>query len=253
MILHYHHFGEGAPLFIVHGVFGMSDNWLTLGKKWAEHYSVYLIDARNHGHSPHADSMSYREMADDLAELAEHLGLDKINMLGHSMGGKIAMTLAIHHPDLVEKLIVVDIGPKGYPLHHQAIIKGLTELNNTHLTSRREADELLGQWVQEWGVRQFLLKNLYWKEKGVLGFRMNVPVIAEHMPQIVQEVDQVQVDTPTMFVRGLKSKYIEDDDIVYIHDLYPNSTVVDVEDSGHWVHAEQPAFLYQQVITFLDS
>jgi len=251
MLLHYKKYGEGKPLFIMHGVFGMLDNWLSLGKKWSEDYEVYLIDARNHGRSEHSDDMSFESMAEDIKELMTHLELDSIHLLGHSMGGKVAMKMAMMYPELIEKMIVVDIGPKAYPMHHQRILKGLNSLELHGLKSRGEADQALSEWIEEVGIRQFLLKNLYWKSKGELALRMNLPVITEAMIDIINGIGFDSVQTPTLFIRGLDSDYIVDEDIPSIQLQFVNGEVEDVEDAGHWVHAQQPKLLYEMVISFL--
>jgi len=149
MLLHYKKYGEGKPLFIMHGVFGMLDNWLSLGKKWSEDYEVYLIDARNHGRSEHSDDMSFESMAEDIKELMTHLELDSIHLLGHSMGGKVAMKMAMMYPELIEKMIVVDIGPKAYPMHHQRILKGLNSLELNGSCSKISIGNLKESWLYE--------------------------------------------------------------------------------------------------------
>ena len=253
MLLHYKKLGEGKPLFILHGVFGMLDNWLSLGKKWAEDYEVYLIDARNHGRSEHSDDMSFESMAEDIKELMDHLQIETIHLLGHSMGGKVAMKFAMLYPELIEKLIVIDIGPKSYPMHHQTILKGLNSIELSGLQSRGEADQALSEWIDEVGIRQFLLKNLYWKSKGELGLRMNLPVITEAMIDIINGIGFDSVNTPTLFIRGLDSDYIVDEDIPSIQLQFINGEVQDVADAGHWVHAQQPELLYDMVISFLEG
>jgi len=177
---------QGKPLLIVHGLFGMGDNWKTLGKRFEEEagFQVHLIDQRNHGRSPHTNEFSYELMAEDLVEYCEEHQLEKVVLIGHSMGGKTAMELATKHPKLLEALIVVDIAPKSYPPHHDTILEGLTALYEETLTSRKQADEKLAEYIDNWSVRQFLLKNLYWKEKGKLAFRMNLPVLKEKYEEV---------------------------------------------------------------------
>ncbi|MFT4662605.1 MAG: esterase [Patiriisocius sp.] len=251
MLLNYKKYGEGEPLFIIHGVFGMLDNWQSLGKQWSDDFEIYLIDARNHGRSDHSETMTFEEMADDLKELLDHLGLEKMNLLGHSMGGKIAMKFAMLYPQLIEKLMVIDIGPKSYPMHHQGILKGLELLNFENYNSRKEVDSDLSKYVTDPGVRQFLLKNLYWKEKGKLALRMNLPVISENMINIIDTVGYDSIDSPTLFVRGLLSDYIVDEDIDSIHIQFTDSEIVDVPNAGHWIHAQQPLMLHQIILDFL--
>jgi len=253
MLLHYKKLGEGKPLFVLHGVFGMLDNWMTIGRNWAKEYAVFLIDVRNHGHSEHTEDMSLEAMAEDIKELMDHLDLKSINLLGHSMGGKIAMKFAMLHPMCLDKLVVVDIGPKKYPMHHQRIIKGLKSLNISDYKSRGEADKALSEWIDEPGTRQFLLKNLYWKSKGELALRMNLPVIADALLNIIDTSGYESVLTPTLFVRGLDSEYITDEDIPSIQLQFVNGEVADVAGAGHWVHAQKPKKLYDLVLSFLED
>jgi len=167
MIVHANVLGEGMPFVILHGFLGMGDNWKTLGGKIAaQGFQVHLVDQRNHGRSFHSDNFNYQLLSDDLKEYCQENNLQKIQLLGHSMGGKTAMTFAVNYPEMIEKLMVADIGPKYYPLHHQDILDGLNALDFDVIKSRGEADRELNNYVRDIGVRMFLLKNLYWKEKG---------------------------------------------------------------------------------------
>ena len=157
--------GQGQPLLIIHGLFGMSDNWQSIGRQFSDFFEVHLIDLRNHGRSPHSSNFNYDVMVEDLVQYIQEKELKQVILLGHSLGGKTAMELAIKYPELVEKLIVVDIAPRAYPVHHDHIIEGLSKLNFKEIESRAEADQLLALDVKEQDVRQFLLKSLYWKEK----------------------------------------------------------------------------------------
>ena len=177
MQLHAQVIGEGTPFVILHGFLGMSDNWKTLGKEFSEAgYQVHLVDQRNHGRSFHSETFGYKAMAEDLKAYCDTHQLDEIILMGHSMGGKTAMQFAVDHPEKVSRLIVADIGPKAYPPHHQDILKGLSSLDFNKISSRGEADEVLSEYIPQKGVRQFLLKNLYWVEKGKFALRMNLPV-----------------------------------------------------------------------------
>lgn len=251
MKLHYRKIGEGKPLFILHGLFGSSDNWQTLGKQFAENYTVYFVDQRNHGHSPHSDEFSYELMAADFHELVTDLGLTNINILGHSMGGKTAIQFAIHHADLIDKMIVADISHKGYPPHHDQILAGLKSIDLNEIKSRGAADRKLAEYVPEIGVRQFLLKNLYWVEKGQLGWRINIPVLSKEINRILELLPFDTIETNTLYVRGGKSNYILESDYDMIHEKFPNCEIVTIEQSGHWLHAEAPEEFYQIVIDFI--
>ena len=250
MKLHYRKYGEGQPLIILHGLFGSSDNWQTLGKKFAENFEVYLVDQRNHGHSPKSNEFNYQLLSDDLYNLIRDLELENIILVGHSMGGKTVMTFAQKYPEFIEKLIVVDIGPKAYPMHHNIILEGLNSLDLSIIKSRGQADKQLSIFIEDNGVKQFLLKNLFWVEKGQLGWRINIPVLENKMPNIIAAIPDKIVETPTLFIRGEKSNYIVEDDFQNIYDQFPNSEIETIYDAGHWVHAENPFSFYNMVIDF---
>jgi len=250
MKLHYRKYGKGQPLIILHGLFGSSDNWQTLGKKFAKNFEVYLVDQRNHGHSPKSDEFNYQLLSDDLHELITDLKLENIILIGHSMGGKTVMNFAQQHPEFIDKLIVVDIGPKEYPMHHDVILEGLNSLDLSRIKSRGQADRELSNYIKDTGVKQFLLKNLYWVEKGQLGWRINIPVLGDKMPDIISAIPNNVVDTPTLFIRGEKSNYIVEDDFQGIYDQFPNSDIETIYDAGHWVHAENPFSFYNMVMDF---
>ena len=250
MKLHYRKYGEGQPLIILHGLFGSSDNWQTLGKKFAENFEVYLVDQRNHGHSPKSNEFNYQLLSDDLYNLIRDLELENIILVGHSMGGKTVMTFAQKYPEFIEKLIVVDIGPKAYPMHHNIILEGLNSLDLSIIKSRGQADKQLSIFIEDNGVKQFLLKNLFWVEKGQLGWRINIPVLEDKMPNIIAAIPDKIVETPTLFIRGEKSNYIAEDDFQNIYDQFPNSEIETIYDAGHWVHAENPFSFYNMIIDF---
>lgn len=252
-VLHSRILGEGQPLVILHGFLGMGDNWKTLANRFAaDGFQVHLVDQRNHGRSFHASGFSYELMAADLLAYMDHHGLEKANLIGHSMGGKTVMEFAVNYPQRVLKLIVADIAPKSYPQHHQAILKGLGLLWDAQLDSRSQADELLATEVPDAGVRQFLLKNVYWKEKGILGLRMNLPVLAENIEEVGKPLAaDAHYTGPTLFLKGARSDYILPMDEILIKRHFPEAQVVEVGEAGHWLHAENPREFYQNVIDFL--
>ncbi len=251
-ILHSNILGSGEPLLIIHGFLGMGDNWKSLGKKLSENYEVHLIDQRNHGRSFHTDEFSYNILVDDLINYIKYYQLDRINILGHSMGGKTAMLFAVTHSEKVKKLIVADIGPKFYPRHHDIILEGLSAVDFTRQKSRNEVEEVLQEYIPEIGIRQFLLKNVYWKTKGQLAFRFN-------LHSLIDTIDEIGVALPsltmfegeTLFLRGENSGYIGNDDSVLIEAHFSKATIVTVKNAGHWLHAENPTDFYDYVVSFL--
>jgi len=248
--LYFRELGEGSPLIILHGLFGASDNWLTLGKRYAEKHKVYLLDQRNHGQSFHDDEISYEAMAEDLNQFMTRQGIEKADILGHSMGGKTAMVFASTWPQKVGKLIVADIGPQSYPVHHSTILKGLFSVDLDALGSRKEADAKMAEYIPEMGVRQFLLKNLA-RTDGGFGWKINLPVIASNIEQIGKGLNQnTSYAQPALFIRGSKSDYIKDTDLNLIHSIFTNSKV-ETLDAGHWLHAEKPQEFFQITTQFL--
>lgn len=253
MKLHSNILGEGKPLLILHGFLGMSDNWKTLGNDFSEAgFQVHLIDQRNHGRSPHSNEFNYLLLAKDLKEYIDTHGLKDCILLGHSMGGKTAMTAASLFPHLIEKLIVVDIAPKYYAPHHQQILEGLTAVNNASLSSRGDAEELLSNYIKEAAVRLFLLKNLYWKTKGQLALRMNLEALIENIEELGQALPHdYSYDKPTLFIKGEKSNYITAEEEPLIKKHFPAAEIKTIPKAGHWVHAENKQAFYEAVMQFL--
>lgn len=250
MKLYYRELGEGAPLMILHGLFGYSDNWQTHAKKLAEYYRVILVDLRNHGHSDWSDAFSYEIMAEDVLELCDDLHLEDLILVGHSMGGKVAMHVAEKREELLEKLIIVDMGIKSYPMHHDHILAGIKSVTMDTIKARREAEEQLGQHIESEGVKQFLLKNMYWKEKGKLAWRMNVSVLDRDMSEILSGFKADEIFTPTLFIRGAMSNYILDEDVSSLEAQFPDMELITVENAGHWVHAEAPNEFQEALLGF---
>ncbi|HPE84208.1 MAG: alpha/beta fold hydrolase [Aequorivita sp.] len=254
MTLHSQILGSGKPFVILHGFLGMSDNWKTLGGRWAnEGYEVHLLDQRNHGRSFHSDEFSYEIMAEDLKNYCEEHGLKEIILLGHSMGGKVAMQFAVTYPEMVSKLIVADIGPKAYPSHHQDILKALSSLNFSQIKSRGEAEDVLSEYIKDKGTRLFLLKNLYRKNKNELALRINLPVLSEKIEEVgVALAKDAVFKGDTLFLGGEKSGYIEPMDEILIKKHFPRARIVTISKAGHWLHAENPDEFYEACIKFLD-
>jgi esterase len=254
MILNSRIEGEGKPFVILHGFLGMSDNWKTLGSQFAEvGFQVHMLDMRNHGKSFHSDDFSYELMANDVKEYCEFHQLENIILLGHSMGGKAAMLLATLHPELIEKLIIADIGPKFYPQHHQPILEGLNAVDFSKQPSRSEVEEIVSQYITDFGTRQFLLKSLYWKEKEQLAFRFNLEVFNTKIEEIGKALPtENKFEKPTLFLRGSKSNYILDEDFETIHSHFPNVKIETISKAGHWLHAENPTEFYEKTISFVN-
>ncbi|WP_282073524.1 alpha/beta fold hydrolase [Polaribacter atrinae] len=251
-ILHSTIKGQGIPLLILHGYFGMSDNWKTLGNQFSETYQVHLIDQRNHGRSFHEDEFNYEVLVEDLYAYIQHYKLEKVYIIGHSMGGKTAMLFAVTYPELVDKLIVVDISPRQYQPHHNAILAGLNSIDFSIEDARRKVDKKLATLIPELGVRQFLLKNVYWKEKGQLAFRFNLESLTDNNPEVGEALPSFTVfEKDTLFLKGENSNYITQDEEPIIEAHFPNSKIVEIKNAGHWLHAENPKQFYDEVSTFL--
>src|SRR5690606_10618992 len=253
MKLHSQILGSGKPFVILHGFLGMGDNWKTLGNHWAEAgFEVHLLDQRNHGRSFHSDEFSYEEMAEDLKKYCQEYNLQNIILLGHSMGGKVAMQFAVTYPEMVSKLIVADIGPKAYPPHHQDILKALSMLDFSKIKSRGEAEDILSEYIKDEGTRLFLLKNLYRKNKDEFGLRVNLPILSEKIKEVGVALSKNTVfKNDTLFLGGEKSNYIEPMDEVLIIKHFPKAQIKTVSEAGHWLHAENPDEFYDNVKNFL--
>lgn len=252
-VLHSQILGEGKPLLILHGYFGMSDNWRSLGNKFADNYQVHLIDQRNHGRSFHAYEFNYDVLVNDLYNYIQYHHLKEVYLIGHSMGGKTAMLFACTYPDLVDKLIVVDISPKEYSPHHNAILAGLNSIDFNVHNSRKLVDNQLGNYIPEIGVRQFLMKNVFWKETKILGFRFNLSSLTENNSEVGKSLPKnKRFDKTTLFLKGEKSDYILPEEQLIIDTHFPNNKVLEIKNAGHWLHAENPKDFYEEVINVLN-
>ena len=252
MKLNYKEFGQGDSLIILHGLFGTSDNWQTLAKQFAKNYTVFIIDLRNHGRSPHDDEFNYKVMAEDLKAFMEDHWIYETRIIGHSMGGKTAMQFALDYPDMLEKLVVVDIANQSYEGGHEAIFKALMSLDLDKIENRKDADEILKSQIEDFGVRQFLLKNLTRNKEGGYEWKMNLPVIHENYQAILEKIESEEVfEKATLFIKGGLSKYITNENFAITQASFPNSKLETIEDAGHWVHAQAPKKLLQIVEEFL--
>jgi len=240
MELYYRELGEGQPLVLLHGIYGSSDNWLTQARMLSSSYHTLALDLRNHGQSPHDDAFDYPAMAADVLEFLEAHKLKDPVLIGHSMGGKVAMNLAVAHPEKVAKLIVVDIAPRSYNMRHDAILEGLQAIPIDKIKTREEADEVLAAFVRESEVRQFLLKNLQRKPGGGFKWKLNLPVIADKSEDIAVGLQfEGKFEKPALFVRGARSNYVKDEDMDHIRKVFP-AAEMETFDTGHWLPAEKP-------------
>lgn len=251
MKLNFKTFGGGEPLIILHGLLGMLDNWQGPAKLMAQDFKVYIVDLRNHGHSPHDDEHNYEAMAKDVLELLDAEGIIEAHILGHSMGGKVAMWLAQYHPERVKKLIVADIGPKFYPVHHQTILAGLNAVELDQLDKRTDAEDYMKPHIAEAGIRQFLMKSLYRPDRGRYAWRFNLHGIEANIEEVGEAIEHQDFEGETLFIRGGRSDYVLDDDWPDIKLLFPNAFLVTLEGAGHWLHAEQPENFVKEVLAFM--
>lgn len=252
MELFFQELGSGKPLFILHGLFGSGDNWMSIARRLSEQYRVILPDLRNHGRSPHSAAWSYELMCADVYQLIERLGLESCTVMGHSMGGKVAMWLACRYPDRIRALLVADMSVRAYPVHHDRIVEGLQAIPVDQIKNRREADQVLADYIPELAIRQFLLKNLSRTPDGRYQWQMNLPVIAAQLHKVVEALpDDFQSTIPALFIRGLRSNYVRDTDIPLIRRHFPHAQIADIAEAGHWLHAEQPEAFIAHVETFL--
>jgi esterase len=245
--------GEGKPFIIIHGFLGMSDNWKTLSTQFAQlGFQMHLLDMRNHGKSFHSGEFNYEVMVEDVKAYIDFHKLQNITLLGHSMGGKIAMLFASLYPGVIDKLIIADIGPKHYAPHHQTILAALNAVDFSKKPTRAEVDEIISVYIADFGTKQFLLKNLYWVAPDQLGFRFNLNVFNKKISEIGAALPiEYHFKKPTLFLRGDKSDYILDSDFETIYYHFPEAKIITIPNAGHWLHAENPTAFYYEVANFI--
>ncbi|GAA6205859.1 MULTISPECIES: alpha/beta fold hydrolase [Thalassotalea] len=252
-LLNYQQSGEGENLVLIHGLFGSLENLNMVAKTLNQDFCVTNLDVRNHGLSFHENNMEYPTLALDIIDTLDHLNIESTHLLGHSMGGKIAMQVALDFPERVNKLIVADISPVQYPQHHDHIITGLQSIDLSKITNRKQADEQLAQYVDDKGVRQFLLRNLH-KVADKLAFKCNLSFIAQCYPQIIKGYQGSHVfQKPTLFIKGGDSDYITEQHRPIIRQLFPHSKAKIIQGTGHWLHAEKTAAFNNSVKSFLSQ
>ena len=254
--LNFKSFGQGRPIIFLHGLFGMLDNWQTFGKRMAEEdFLVYLVDQRDHGKSPFTKEFSYPILANDLKEFMDQNWLYEAVILGHSMGGKTAMQFASEYPDMIDKLIIVDIAPKQYKGGHESIFNALRSIDLSKVESRKEVNDHLQSNLDEAeSTIQFLLKNLKRNKEGGYQWKMNVENLYNHYDGILSNtLSNEEIDVETLFVRGGASEYIKDSDWESISKQFIHSELKTIEDSGHWVHAQKPDELFDVILSFISK
>jgi esterase len=252
MQLNFQTYGTGFPLLILHGLFGSLDNWHTISRRLGESCQVYALDLRNHGRSPHSEVLDYEVMAADIAEFMQTHGLARAHLLGHSLGGKVAMLFALRHPDRVEKLIVADMAPKAYPPSHLSILAALRALDLASFHNRNEIDAALVPGIPEPTVRQFLLKNVGRTESGGFAWKMNLAAIDKNYPQLIQAIESdQQFKGPALFISGGQSDYLQANDHDRITKLFPQAQFSTIPEAGHWLHAEAPEEFIKTIMNYL--
>lgn len=250
-LLNFKQQGQGKHVILIHGLFGSLENLSMVARGLEDKYLVTSVDVRNHGSSFHQSGMDYPTLANDVISLMNHLNIESAIILGHSMGGKIAMQLALENQNRVEKLIVADISPVKYPAHHQTIINGLQAVAAAAPKNRKEADSILANYVETISIRQFLLRNLSTIDGG-LTFKCHINHITKDYPQITLGIDsKKQFLNETLFIKGEKSDYIQASHKEKIRQLFPNSRAKIISGAGHWLHAEKPSTFNRMVNHFI--
>ena len=254
MELNFKKYGDsGEHIIILHGLFGMLDNWHTLASRFSAQYQVWIVDQRNHGRSPHSVEFNYPVMADDLHDFFQQHSIPKAHLIGHSMGGKTVMQFAFQYPDLIAKLIVIDIAPIGYPVKHNNEIEAMQSVQLDKITRRSDAEEMLMPLVPENDVRQFLLKNLT-REGDTYRWRMDLESIVKNYAAIIGPVDLDKVyNGATLFIKGGNSDYIREEDKPEILRQFPKAEFITVPGVGHWVHAEAPGHIFDIVTEYFQE
>ncbi len=247
----------GTPVIVLHGLFGSLSNWGWHCKQLAEHFAVYGVDLRNHGDSPHSDQLDYQVMADDVRQLIARLGLESCCIVGHSMGGKVAMQLALSFPDLVQRLVVVDIAPVSYPENadgHMNVLAAMDAVRLDKIKSRTQAEVTLEDFIPEEATRKFVLTNLVRNKEGTFEWRLNKDSIRCNYANLRAElIATTSFPKPVLFVKGSLSPYIKPEHEAQIKELFPDASVKIIMDAGHWLHAEQPQALQQMLLKYLQS
>jgi len=252
MPLHFKQLGHGEPLVLLHGLFGSGDNWFGVAPKLAEKFNVFAPDLRNHGHSPHHAEMDYPLMAADVEKFFAAQKIESAHVIGHSMGGKVAMQFALDFPARVKKLVVVDMAPRVYARAHDKIFASLLALDLASFQTRQQIEDALAPEIPSLNLRRFLLKNLGRDEHGKFVWKMNLRGVAENYSRLGEVLSaENQFDKPALFIRGGKSDYISAADELEIRRQFPAAQIQTIAVANHWVHADAPEEFVQRVLDFL--
>lgn len=254
MRLNYKTFGAGTPVIVLHGLLGSLDNWQSFARKLSSDFRVFTVDLRNHGKSPHSAEHTYDAMSKDLLDFFEEHKIEKAHVIGHSMGGKVAMQFAISHPEKILKLFIVDIAPRSYESGHDLIFEALLSIDISKVARREEADALLARKIPDSAVRQFLLKNLDRQADGSFSWKMNLQGLWKNYSNINVPIQSaLPVEIQTFVIKGGKSNYVKDADLKSFQQIFPSTKLITIENAGHWVHAEAPDEFYKTVRQELQS
>lgn len=254
MQLNYKQIGQGSDVVLIHGLFGSLENLNVIAKPLSEHFRVTNVDLRNHGLSPHSDEMDYLAMANDIVQLMATLKIQKAHIVGHSMGGKVAMQVALTHSELVDKLVVLDIAPVSYPARHTQILEALNAVKNADISDRKQADLIMQPYIEELGVRQFLLKSLYKNDAGKFVWRFNLSVLDNKYSTITDNINaNNSCLCETLFIKGNDSDYILAEHREAINSLFKNVSAKIIHGAGHWLHAQKPQAVNKAINDFLTA
>ena len=254
MQLNYKQIGQGSDVVLIHGLFGSLENLNVIAKPLSEHFRVTNVDLRNHGLSPHSDEMDYLAMANDIVQLMATLKIQKAHIVGHSMGGKVAMQVALTHSELVDKLVVLDIAPVSYPARHTQILEALNAVKNADISDRKQADLIMQPYIEELGVRQFLLKSLYKNDEGKFVWRFNLSVLDNKYSTITDNINaNNSCLCETLFIKGNDSDYILAEHRDAINALFKNVSAKIIHGAGHWLHAQKPQAVNKAINDFLTT
>ena len=243
---------QEIPLLVFHGLFGISDNWGTFGREFGQWMPCHLVDLRNHGKSFHSDEMSHQIMAEDILNYINHYQLDKVNLLGHSLGGKAVMQFAISYPERVNKLVVADIAPRAYRPHHQTAFEALQSVDFSAVSARKDVEIQLEKYITDRAMLLFLLKNLYWEQENKLSWRFNLKTLSEKYADLIGNIEGKGVfGGKTLFLAGEKSNYILPEDEILICEKFPDSQIVKIKNAGHWLQVDNSQDFNNSVKDFL--